>query len=159
MITKYRISGAQDAIDGGGNKIKIPIPSNTALQLKGPSIPIGITHSKKVIEKMQKDGTPINAPYSCNALIDTGAFGCVITQKVADQLGLLQTGFKHITSVNNVEQRPVYFGTLLLPWGRIVEVSFACCDLQGFDCLIGRDVMRHWHMTYDGVNGEITICD
>jgi predicted aspartyl protease len=94
-----------------------------------------------------------------NALIDTGASFTAVSSKVADELNLVQTGFKKISSVLNEQVQPVYYGFIIFPWGNGNEVPIVGCPLKEFDCLIGRDILNRWYFNYNGVDGSITICD
>ena len=93
------------------------------------------------------------------ALIDTGASSTVISPTIADELNLVHTGYQDVTSVHNNEERPVYFGFIQFPWGKGAEIAMVSCDLRNIECLIGRDILRHWHMSYNGVDGSLVICD
>ncbi len=94
-----------------------------------------------------------------NALIDTGASSTVITPRVADQLRLVHTGFQKVSSVQDEQQQPVYYGFIIFPWGSGKETPIVSCPLKKFDCLIGRDILLHWHFTYNGPDGSFVICD
>ena len=83
----------------------------------------------------------------------------MITPKIADQLGLLHTGYQKIFSVQDEKMQPVYFGFIKFPWGMGKITPIVSCPLRGVDCLIGRDILQHWHFTYNGPDGSITICD
>jgi len=157
MISRFKFNGVQE-VQKGTERIRIPIHPSIVLQNGGPIINVNITHSQKVLAELAKQGKQPQS-YACQALIDTGAFSCVISPKVAQILGLLQTGFKNIKSVHTEEERPVFLGCVVFPWGSGKDVPLVSCELRGFDCIIGRDVMRHWYMTYDGASGELTICD
>ena len=63
------------------------------------------------------------------------------------------------TSVTDQQKRPKFFTRILFPWGKGIDLSAASCPLKGVDCLIGRDVMVHWNLIYNGATGQITICD
>jgi hypothetical protein len=154
MIYKLKPDGSQEYTAPDGEIVIIPVPSNEILERDGPVIPVSISQPSKLLLKGQE-----SLQVDCMALIDSGASISIITPKVVDQLDLSDTGYKNIISVHSVEERPVYFGRITFPWGGGIETSLVCCDLQGYDCLIGRDILRHWLMVYDGVNGEITICD
>ncbi|MFH1005286.1 MAG: retropepsin-like aspartic protease [Bacteroidota bacterium] len=152
--------GFQDRaeIEKDGKKILVPVPANIVLSRKGAVVPVIITHPKSVIDQLTKEGKTV-PQVEVNALIDTGASSCVISPKIAEQLQLVQTGFRNITSVQDEQSRPVYYCWFMFPWGRGKQVSVASCPLKGIDCLIGRDIMQHWHFTYNGKDGFITICD
>ncbi len=158
MIFKLLSANTQEVVAPDGEVVEIPAESNTSIKLKGALMPVNISLSTSVVELISTHGKSVQ-PFSCDALIDTGASISVISPKVVAQLGLIETGFVNIASVHSVELRPVYLGRITFPWGSGMEIPLVCCELQGIDCLIGRDILRYWHMTYDGFNGEITICD
>jgi len=156
MIYKLTPVGFREVVAPDGEVVEIPLAANIAIQSNGPLMPVNISKPVSGIELIQtKQLHTIN----CNALIDTGASISGISPKIAEHLDLIETGFEPIASVHNVELRPIYLGRITFPWGSSMEIPLVCCELQGIDCLIGRDVLRFWHMTYDGFNGEITICD
>ena len=92
-------------------------------------------------------------------MIDTGASGSVITPRVAEQLELIHTGYQKVSSVQDEQNRPVYYAMIRFPWGKGKEIPMVSCPLKNFDCLIGRDILQHWYLTYHGTDGSITICD
>jgi predicted aspartyl protease len=134
------------------------IPPQVVLTQKGAFVDVTISHPKIVMEKLREKNAKIQS-YSTKALIDTGASRSVVSPKVVEELKLLQTGVEKVASVNDEQIRPVYFGLLYFPWGSSKEVSLLCCDIKGFHCLIGRDILQHWCFTYNGVDGSIIICD
>ena len=145
--------------DKDGKKVLIPVNPQIALSQRGPVIPVYISHPEKVIEKFKEEGKPVPV-IQIQALIDTGASGSVITPRVVQELGLIQTGFQKITSVNNEEEQPQYFAKIQLPWGTHKDISVVACPLKGgIECLIGRDILMHWNFIYNGKDGFITICD
>lgn len=152
------IYNAVRKIKTGGKEVIMPIPPKLELAQVGPVIQISIGHPKAVAEKLIAEGKP-SPQIPVKALIDTGAGLSVITPEIAARLKLVQTGFRKITSVQDEQNRPVYYCTFIFPWGRIKELSIAACPIKGIDCLIGRDVLQHWHLTYNGKDGMITICD
>jgi len=157
MINTYRYGGQAKA-DKNGKETIVQIPPAVILNRMGAFLKVTITHPKIVQEDFQKKGETIPS-ISVNAMIDTGASGTVITPRVANQLGLVHTGFQTVSSVQDEQQRPVYYGFIMFPWGRGKEIPIICCPLKNFDCLIGRDILLHWHFTYNGPDGSIVICD
>lgn len=149
----------QAEIEKDGKKKIISVPPNLVLNKIGPFIQVNITHPSIYHENLKKKGTKIPT-INVKALIDTGASMTVISPAVADELKLVHTGFQKITSVQDEKVQPVYHGCLLFPWGSSIEaVPMVACPLKGYDCLIGRDILMHWHFTYNGPDGSITICD
>ena len=158
MIYKLTPANTQEIIAPDGEIVDIPVATNTSIKIHGPLLPVNISLPTAVLEQ-HLTHTKQPQTISCDALVDTGASVSAISSKIAEQLGLVVTGFKNIASVHSSEVCPVYFGRITFPWGSGMEIPLISCELQGLECLIGRDVLRYWHMTYDGFNGEITICD
>ena len=157
MISTYRYGG-QGKVGKDGKESIVKIPPPVILNQMGAFLKVTITHPRIVQENFKQQGK--SAPtVSVNALIDTGASGTVITPRVADQLGLVHTGFQKVSSVQDEQQRPVYYGFIIFPWGSGKEIPIVSCPLKKFDCLIGRDILLHWHFTYNGPDGSVVICD
>jgi predicted aspartyl protease len=157
MINTYRYGG-QGEVEKDGRKLTVSIPPQYVLNQMGAVIQVTITQPRIIRENLKQQGK-IAPTISVNALIDTGASGTVITPRVADQLGLVHTGFQKVSSVQDEQQRPVYYGFIVFPWGSGKEIPIVSCPLKNFDCLIGRDILTHWHFTYNGPDGSIVICD
>ena len=109
-------------------------------------------------EKFKQAGKTIES-INVTALIDTGASLTIITPDVVKKLGLVKTGVQKISSVQDEQLQPVYFGFVIFPCGVAKEIPVVSCPLKGYECLIGRDILRHWHFTYHGVDGSVVICD
>ncbi len=157
MINTYRYGG-QSKVSKEGQERIINIPPSIILTKMGAFIDVTITHPKSVQEKLRENNENIPA-YKTKALIDTGASSSVISPAVAEQLNLVHTGYQKVTSVHNEQDRPVFFGFIIFPWGTGKEIPIISCEIKGFPCLIGRDILQHWHLTYNGPDGSIVICD
>jgi len=157
MINTYRYGG-QGEVEKDGKKLVVQIPPPVVLNQMGAFIKVIITHPRIVQENFKQQGKSVPT-VNVNALIDTGASGTVITPHVADQLGLVHTGFQRVSSVQDEQQRPVYYGFIIFPWGGGKEIPIVSCPLKKFDCLIGRDILLHWHFSYNGPDGSVVICD
>jgi len=157
VINTYRYGGQQE-VEKDGKKITVQVPSRIVLNQMGAFIQVTITHPRIIQENLKQQGKSVPT-ITVNALIDTGASGTVITPKVSDQLGLVHTGFQKLSSVQDEQQRPVFYGFIIFPWGGGKEIPIVSCPLKNFDCLIGRDILLHWHFTYNGPDGSIVICD
>ncbi|MFC1713817.1 aspartyl protease family protein [Candidatus Poribacteria bacterium] len=98
MITTYRYT-SQTISEHDGKKKVVGIPSKVVLAKSGPFIePVTITHPNSVKEQLEKEGKSVPAK-TVRALIDTGASFSIITPKIADELGLVHTGYQDVTSV------------------------------------------------------------
>jgi hypothetical protein len=74
-------------------------------------------------------------------------------------LGLIHTGYQTVFSAQDEQLHPVYYGLVIFSWGSGKEIPLVSCPLKMFDCLIGRDILVHWYLTYNGTEGSIVICD
>lgn len=157
MISRVQYGGKKKTIKDG-KEVEIAIPPPIVLQAKGPMLKLVITQPRTIAQKLKEQSKEIPS-VSVNGLIDTGAFGCVVTPKVVQDLNLIQTGFQKVTSVQDAQDRPAYYAFLQFPWGAGKEVSVVECPLKGYDCIIGRNILRHWYMTYNGLDGSVIICD
>lgn len=157
MINTFRYSAQTKKVQNG-KVINTLIPPQIVLTNTGAFVDITITHPLSVQEKLREKG--INIPsFQTRALIDTGASNSAISPTATEHLNLLHTGYQKISSVNDEQERPVYYGFLLFPWGKGKEIPLICCELKSFHCLIGRDILQHWCFTYNGADGSIIICD
>lgn len=157
MINNYRY-GWQKNFQQNGNLEKLNLSPADILEIKGPFIQVTITHPRIVQEELRKKGEKVSS-LQVNALIDTGASISVISTEIADKLNLMHTGYQKVFSVQDEQDQPVYYGFIIFPWGHGKEIPILCCPLKHIDCLIGRDILKHWLFIYNGVDGSMTICD
>jgi len=157
LINTYRFN-TQSEIIKDEKKQFVDIPAPIVLNRTGAMVVVTITHPISTRDLFKKEGK--NIPIvSVPALIDTGASSSVISPAVADKLDLVHTGYQKVTSVQDEQRRPVYYGAIMFPWGSGKEIPLVCCPLKGLECLIGRDILLHWNFIYNGVDGSIIICD
>ena len=95
------------------------------------------------------------------ALIDTGASATAISRKVVDRLKLVPRGTAKVyTSNKNSEIRNEFDVALefdtdaYIPILRVLEANL---QDHSIDCLIGRDVLEHGVLTYNGPEKKITL--
>jgi len=157
MIITIR-PGGPFRIQKEGKELTISVPPSGILSHFGPIVEVLISQPKIIQDRLLQEGKGIS-PVKAKALIDTGASITAIRPKIADQLQLRQTGFQKMYSVQDEQDQPVYFGNILFPWGGSREIPIVACPLKTLDCLIGRDILQHWHLSYNGPDGSIVICD
>jgi predicted aspartyl protease len=158
VINTYRYS-EQAEVEQDGRRATVQIPSPAILSRIGPFIePVTITHPRVAQEYLEEQGRSVPT-VSVRALIDTGASFSIVSQQVADELSLAQTGYQNVSSVQDEQLQPVYYARIIFPWSSGIEIPIVSCPLRRFDFLIGRDVLAHWHLTYNGPDGSIVICD
>ena len=143
-----------------------PLP----LTFGGPIIHTDITISEQHKEALAKAGQPIPKPIRCRFLIDTGADGCVVKHEFAERAGLkLNNPSTPLHGVGVDTTGRTYFGQILFHCASkrvegmmhtfAVDVEIQSGDLPtvSIDGLIGRTVLQHFEMKYDGMNGKVVM--
>jgi len=132
----------------------------------GPLIDVTITNSREVMEAGHAFGLEYPAPRSIKALLDTGASVTVISRVFANYCKLFQTSEgTEITAVGATHTCGEHAGSISFPGTdlrsldsiRIVSAVFA--KERHYACLIGRDILRNWVITFDGRSKKVTITD
>ena len=133
------------------------------LQRSGAVLQVEVSLPTALAAAMQNAGTPIPQPHVGIALIDTGASITSVDDGVLVGLGLSPTSTRLIStpSATNVEQ-PVYPCILSFPGTPLPQIPFnevVGSQLAGLGCsvLIGRDILRHCLLVYNGPEGFWTI--
>ncbi|KAF3978559.1 MAG: hypothetical protein HFP77_01260 [Methylococcales symbiont of Iophon sp. n. MRB-2018] len=146
--------------DKNGNNIKIA-PS-IALAQRGPCLQATISIASSIASELLQKGEKLSNPVSGFALIDTGASVTCIDQSVAESLKLpvvdvvnIATASHHSTQQNVY---PVTFKIAGLPASiDALRAVSAPLQAQGLIALIGRDVLQHCTVFYNGSTGQISL--
>ena len=147
MIFRLIYAGEIPTKQSNGTTKNVPIPPHEVLETHGPFLEVMIGPPKIIREQLEKSGKDIPA-VSVKALIDTGASSSIIRPEIAEKLNLPHTGYQKITSVQDQQEQPVYFGAIQFSWGSTKEAKLIACPLTSVHCLIGRDVLRHWYLSH-----------
>ncbi len=86
---------------------------------------------------------PVPPHIKTNALWDTGATKCVISQQVAKELGLIAVGAENVIHAGGTSISPTYIVNFLLP-GDVGVVGIVVTEfpsIGGFGAIIGMDVI------------------
>jgi hypothetical protein len=132
----------------------------------GPCIDVIISNSRYVIDA----GSPIGLEYPegrpIRALLDTGASVTVVSNVFAKHCKLFQTNAGvEIRGINSVRRCPEFAGAISFPGTRLRSfdpIRINSVDFvrePHFACLIGRDIMQNWTVTFDGKAKVVTIID
>ncbi len=137
-------------------------PSPSGLQLAGPLLQVEIAVHPTLAQHLQKSGQPIPTPVVGPGLIDTGATFSAVDQTVIQQLGIPPIGTVQLgTAAGPIAQtqHPASFGFpgTSLPTINFNFVTGVNLAGQNIIALIGRDVLRHFVMTYNGVLGQVIL--
>jgi hypothetical protein len=139
-------------------------PSRAVLLGAGPTIQIEVSIHPSAAQALQASGQPIPAPVTGAGLIDTGAGVSVVDiNAVVGPLKIPPIGTRPIHGVGGVNSHLLHAASFRFPATTFPPVNFAFvvgADLapQGIIALIGRDVLMHFVMIYNGVFGQYTLC-
>jgi predicted aspartyl protease len=135
-----------------------------ALIIRGIIVNVAVGVDIYTAESIRAQGENVPDPFSCKALVDTGASCLGIDVSIVQKLGLVRRG----VTTNHTAAGPVranlYAASLLFPGSNLrtyelLRSSEVDLSTQPFKCLIGRDVMTNWHIHYNGQTGAVSIAD
>jgi predicted aspartyl protease len=136
----------------------------------GPRITTDITITEDHRAALAAAGQPIPRPVPCRFLIDTGADTTVVKHEIATRAGLKLINANHpLHGVGVDTTGKAYLGRVM--FGKqsqvvsaamhhvFVDTQVVSSDLKTdqIDGLIGRDVLQHFTMTYNGKTGRVSI--
>lgn len=131
-----------------------------ALNLRGPVIQANVTIEENAGKGLVTRGSPLPKPKAGLVLIDTGASGTCVDERAAKELGLPVIDSGKMTSATHKDQEcNVYPIQIILP-GIILNcprAMGAALAAQGLIALIGRDILAHCNLFYNGPAGQFTL--
>ena len=132
----------------------------------GPCIKVVVMNSSDVIGGWRALGLECPEPRAVTALIDTGASLTVISKVFANYCKLFQTGEGGLVTtlaggtLCGEHAGAISFpGTTLRPVDSHPIVSANFEREKNYSCLIGRDILRNWLITFDGRAKRVVIED
>jgi gag-polyprotein putative aspartyl protease len=132
----------------------------------GPCINVVVMNSRDIIERGRNVGLEYPGPHSMKALLDTGASVTVISRVFADYCRLFPTNEgTTITAIGSTHRCGEHAGAIsfpetnLKPFDPIRMLSANFVNQPYYACLIGRDILRNWTLTFDGRAKRVTITD
>lgn len=142
-----------------------------ALQYFGPLIVTSIAIAENHAKLLQTNNIPIPDPIRCQFLLDTGAEKTVIKEEIALKAGLkLISNNAQVHGVGENQDCKLYFGRIVFASDSkissdVKHTSWVNTSIIGghfpqwdkFEGLIGRDVLRFFHFTYNGRNGKFSM--
>lgn len=139
------------------------------LEATGPIIQVEVGVPKALRDHLTAKGDPIPATVTGFALIDTGAFATAIDEGVLTGLGLtpidvILTSTPHGPGKSNVYPAEVSFPGLRvvqLPMERVIGCnlnwSAGTATSKTILMLLGRDILKHFLLVYNGPESDVTI--
>ena len=135
--------------------------SPATLQKDGPQIYIEVSALSDEIRDGTAVGLEYPRPFGIHAVIDTGASLTVVNPQVVTTCKLRWTGFASVASVEKFGKYPQHAARIRFPGTNLADldgIPVVACEMikQPYACLIGRDILRNWLLTYSG-NGTVAI--
>lgn len=137
-------------------------PTPLGLQVAGPRLPVSVSVHPTLEAHLVKDGKPVPQPVVGIGLIDTGATFTAVDNSVVAALGIPPIGLVNMGTAGGQRQQSQYPAALSFPGTNLPQLKFnfvVGCDLAGqdFKVLIGRDVLIHFTMFYNGPFGQVVL--
>ncbi len=130
----------------------------------GPCMDVLVMNSSDVIEAGRAVGLEYPPPLPLRALLDTGASVTVISRRFAEFCKLRQTNEgSEISAIGATHRCGEHAGAISFPntdlrsYDPIRIVSAVFAKERYYACLIGRDILRNWMITFEGHAKRVTI--
>jgi aspartyl protease len=140
------------------------------LQVLGPIITTDITITDSHADALRQAGQALPKKVACRFLVDTGAVGSVVKHEIAVQAGLkLINANRPLQGVGIDTTGRAYIGRIVFGVKSAIspdtihnmwidtEVTGATLNTDLIDGLIGRDVLQHFELIYDGRTGRVKM--
>jgi len=140
----------------------VKLSSAFVMASRGPVLQAAITVAEQVAAELVKQGKPVQPPVAGFALIDTGAYMTCVDEDAAKQLQLPVVDVVNMSSASHASHPanvyPIRIGIAGFPIPiNAPRAIGAALKAQGLIALIGRDVLAHGTLFYNGMAGEITL--
>ena len=138
----------------------------------GPILTVLIALPTAAEEALKAKGLPIPPPVPCKLLLDTGATRSYITPEIADKVGLpVIDDAAEIIGAGAVTSGKKHFGKIVFNfpsniggqqvvqqvWVETEITSGTLPKAHHIDGLIGRDVLSHFEIVYNGKTGLLNM--
>jgi predicted aspartyl protease len=157
-ILNVQLGGEARKPDGS----KVVIPPQAALLQRGPIVQISVTVGQAIAQQVLQQGGTVPAPVSGLALIDTGATSTCVDDEAAQRLQLPATDVVTVASASHSSTQQNVYPIQIEVVGLPIKVDApravgAPLKAQGLLLLIGRDVLQHTVLVYNGSIGTFTL--
>lgn len=132
----------------------------------GPCIRVVVMNTDDTIEEGRTIGLEFPPPQEITAILDTGSPVTIVSKTFARHCKLFQTCDGTMIRTIGAEYRcGDHSGAISFPGTnlkRIDIIRILSADFVKepfYSCLIGRDILRNWKITFDGRSKLVTITD
>lgn len=152
-------------LNATGNTVQgqlVQVPPSIVLQRQGPFVKVTIGLAQSIASQLLQQGQTLPSPVSGMALIDTGASTTCVDDSVAQQMQLPVVNVVNIASASHASTKqnvyPIQIEVIGLPISiETPNAIGAALGAQGLIALIGRDVLQHCTLFYNGITGSFTL--
>jgi len=131
------------------------------LYKSGPIIEVLISPSRLLVQMLKDKNQPIPQNVKVLSMIDTGATSTVVRSDIIEKIGISPIGVVKINTPSSVGVECYqYQAAVVFPNNLAIETSdLIAAPLQGqhIQCLIGRDILRHGVLIYNGYAQIVTF--
>ena len=157
-VLNVQLGGEARATDGR----TIPVPAQVALTQRGPIVQVTVSIGHAIAQQILQQGGTLPPPVSGLALIDTGATSTCVDDGAAQTLHLPAIDVVTIASASHssTEQNvyPISVEVVGLPIAiNAPRAIGAPLNSQGLLVLIGRDLLQHCVLVYNGITGSFSL--
>ena len=137
-------------------------PNPSLLTDLGPALAVEISVPDDYAQVLTQTSIPIPQPQAGTALIDTGARFTAVDIDILQQLGLPPVSAVQVVTPSGRQQQGVYMCRIVFPGTALpplqpIAVTGSQLAPFGHIALIGRDMLSHGLLVYDGLHGMWTI--
>ncbi len=137
------------------------IPARVGLLTYGPTVQIAVHLHEHLAKQLKAQGKPVPDAVTGNAIIDTGATVTTIDTRAATALALRQSGRVEAFGIGGKSTGFTVACCVDIKGLRVNIARAHCHDLAKYQkdlvALIGRDILQHMELHYDGPNGRVTL--
>lgn len=152
-------------VDGQGkdqNGHTFKLPPQIGLIQRGPVVQVTVSLDQTMAAQILQSGGALPPPVTGYALIDTGASVTCIDDAAAQKLGLPVIDVANIASASHASTQQNVYPMHMEITGADIGIGSprtvgAPLAAQGLLVLIGRDVLAHCMLVYNGATGSFTL--
>ena len=140
----------------------VVVPPQFMMQQRGPVVQVTVGVADLIAAQLSQQGLAVPTPVAGWALIDTGASGTCIDDAVARQLQLPVIDVVQMTSASHAATQQNVYPSVIEIAGANIRINVprsmgALLNVQGLVALIGRDLLQHCTLHYNGPTGMFTL--
>ncbi len=157
-ILSVQLTAQAEAADGS----KTALPPALALQQRGPIVQVSVSVEHNIAQQLLQKGQTPPGPVTGIALIDSGASSTCIDDDAAQKLNLPAIDVVTVASASHAATQQNVYPIQIEVAGLPITISApkaigAPLAAQGLLLLIGRDVLQHCTLFYNGPSGNFSL--